>query len=204
MIEWIFYGVSLLLLIAASNVVLSQKPIIAAFSLILCFFLSSIVWMIFHAEFLSLALIFVYVGAVMTLFLFVVMMVHQDEFVKSSGLNNIGGYVVFFILALVTMYVISQFSPHPKVTWDGYVNSQDVLKNASNSMSLAEVLYTDYFISFQGAGFILLAAIVAAVSLVFKGGSKAKSQNISDQTSRMRHEAVELIKMDAVKKGDKS
>lgn len=200
MVDLIFYGISALLLLAALNVVLSQKPIIAAFSLILCFFLSSMTWVIFQAEFLALALIFVYVGAVMTLFLFVVMMVHQDEFVKKSGLRHIGGYLMFFTLVLLIMYGLSYYLPSPKISWNGYQTPQSVLNDASNSMSLAKVLYTDYFISFQAAGFILLAAIVSAVSLVFRGNSKVKSQNITDQTRRQRHEGVELVKMKSVKK----
>jgi NADH-quinone oxidoreductase subunit J len=198
MVEVIFYSVASLLVVAALNVVFSRQPIQAVFSLIGCFFLSAIIWLIFTAEFLALALIFVYVGAVMTLFLFVVMMVHQDSIPKPFTLKQSLPYVFFLLGALGFMYGLSWFQGQSvSLTWETVQMPTLVGSKESNSLLLGRELYTHYFLSFQAAGLLLLVAIVAAVSLVFRGAVGVKTQLISEQIARRREDCVKLVKMDS-------
>ncbi len=188
----VFYIFSAILLTASTMVIVSRNPVRGVLFLVLAFFASAVLWMLVQAEFLSLILIFVYVGAVMTLFLFVVMMLNIDIAPKHAGFVR---YFPFGLLILVLLVVMMikvigpqdfglSFAPFPNRPAD--YNGVGILGG---------VLYTQYLYAFEIAAVILLTAIIAAISLAFRGRRGSKLQNIADQVAVRPQDRVELIKM---------
>ena len=189
-IFWIFSAV---LLLSATMVIVARNPVRCVMFLVLAFIASSCLWMLLEAEFLSLVLIFVYVGAVMTLFLFVVMMLNIDlaplreGFVRYLPL----GILVTAVLVGLILYVISprhfpmastaELIPHPA--------------NYSNVKELGGVLYTQYVYPFEIASALLLVAIVSAISLAFRGRQNSKSQKISEQISVQKKDRYYVVNL---------
>jgi len=195
----IFYAFAAVLLFAASMVITVRNPVRAALFLILAFFTSSGIWLLLEAEFLAMTLVLVYVGAVMVLFLFVVMMLDIDLAPLQEGFTR---YLPLGILvaALITIEMIavlgaSHFGldivsapiPHP----EGY----------SNTKEIGLLLYTVYVYPFEIASVILTVAIIAAITLTLRE-KKSKSQNVSEQVKVQAKDRLRIIKMDAVKKQD--
>jgi len=195
MTEIIFYAFSLALISSAIAVISSRNPVYSALFLVLAFFSSAAIWMLLEAEFLAIVLVLVYVGAVMVLFLFVVMMLDinlaplQEGFIRHLPL----GIVVALVMAaelLVVLWSKGRFDhqafplppPHP----DGY----------SNTKALGELLFTNYLLAFEVAGVILLVAIVAAIALTLRKRTGAKRQNPSMQVRVQRDERIRIVKMD--------
>lgn len=180
----LFWIVASGILISATSVVTTKKPVIGVLSLIACFVLGSILWLFLGAEFLSMGLIFVYVGAVMTLFLFVVMMLNQNEVDELKNRNKILalGFLLFVFLA----YGLLRVSVPEKVML--------VLKaNEPNVNILGKVLYTKYLLSFEITAVILLVAMLAAITLVFRGQKQQnKHQNVREQVNVEASDRVEL------------
>jgi NADH-quinone oxidoreductase subunit J len=195
--QFIFYGFSAVLLVAATMVITVRNPVRAALFLILAFFTSAGIWLLLEAEFLALTLVLVYVGAVMVLFLFVVMMLDIDLAPLQEGFTK---YLPLGIVvaALITIEMIAVLgathfgldivpapTPHP----EGY----------SNTKEIGLLLYTVYVYPFEIASVILTVAIVAAITLTLRE-KKSKSQDVSQQVKVRREDRVKLIKMDAVTK----
>lgn len=187
----IFYTFSLISILAASQVVLSRNPVKSVLSLVLCFFSTAVLWMLCESEFLSIVLILVYVGAVMVLFLFVVMMLDikisflKEGFVKYLPLGvSIG---ILFVLGIVysitynTIISCKTFAAYP----EGY----------NNVKTLGEVLFTEYLYPFEISGLILLVAMIAAISLTFRGTQTRKQQDVTEQIKVNASERVKLIDM---------
>ncbi len=197
--QMIFYTFAALLLFSATMVVIVRNPIRAALFLILAFFTSAGIWLLLEAEFLAMTLVLVYVGAVMVLFLFVVMMLDIDLAPLQEGFAK---YLPLGILvaALITIEMIavlgaSHFGldivaapiPHPA----GY----------SNTKEIGLLLYTIYVYPFEIASVILTVAIIAAITLTLRK-KKSKFQNVSEQVKARAKDRLRIIKMDAVKKQD--
>lgn len=189
----LFFAFSALMLFAAIMVIVSRNPVRGVLFLVLTFIASSMLWMMLEAEFLSLVLIFVYVGAVMTLFLFVVMMINIDlaplreGFVRYLPL----GILVNILLVGLIVYVISPY--HFPIAKDAQLLSHPA--NYSNTKELGSVLYTVYFYPFEIAAALLLVAIVAAISLAFRGKQNRKSQKISKQVSVRKDERYYVVNL---------
>ncbi len=188
----VFYIFSAILLTASTMVIVSRNPVRGVLFLVLAFFASSVLWMLIQAEFLSLILIFVYVGAVMTLFLFVVMMLNIDIAPKHAGFVRYFplGLLVLVLLVVMMIKVMGpqdfglSFAPFPN------------RPAAYNGVSiLGGVLYTQYLYVFELAAVILLVSIIAAISLAYRGRRGSKLQNIAEQVAVRRQDRVELIKM---------
>lgn len=190
LIFWLFSGV---LLISATMVVVARNPVRCVMFLVLAFIASSALWMILQAEFLSLVLVFVYVGAVMTLFLFVVMMINVDLVALREGFVRYLpiGILVSAVLAGLILYVIT-----PKHFPAGITN-QVIPQPAdySNTKELGSVLYTQYVYSFEIAAAILLVAIVSAISLAFRGRQNSKAQNISEQIAVRKKDRYYVVNL---------
>ncbi len=192
--EVIFYFFAAMLVLSSIFVVTARNAVKSILFLILAFFCSSVLWMLIHAEFLSLVLIFLYVGAVMVLFLFVVMMIdfntsfsHQPP--KVYALFGLLFLVLF--LAIISLALISSHLPIMRNTIST-VNS-----SVSNTHLLGHMLYTKYVYEFEVAGAILLVAIVAAISLAFNGKrDDTKQQNINQQHAAKKSERLKIIKME--------
>jgi NADH-quinone oxidoreductase subunit J len=199
--EIVFYVFSLILIGASVMVITVRNPVYAALFLVLAFFSSAAIWMLLEAEFLAIILVLVYVGAVMVLFLFVVMMLDINVVPLREGFIRYlpVGLVIAALMALEFMLVIwasGQFDtaayPIPAPNPEGF----------SNTKALGELLYTQYLLPFEIAGLILLVAIISAVALTLRHRSGTKVQNPSRQVLVRRDERVRLAKMKAEPRQD--
>jgi NADH-quinone oxidoreductase subunit J len=192
--EIVFYVFSAVMLASAVMVITVRNPVYAALFLVLTFFSAAAVWMLLEAEFLAIVLVVVYVGAVMVLFLFVVMMLDINLAPLKEGFIRYlpAGVLVALLMAAELLTVIwtkGRFDagayPIPAPNPEGY----------SNTRMVGEWLYTNYLLAFEVAGIILLVAIVAAVALTLRQRSGGHRQNPSLQVRVRRDERVRLVKM---------
>ena len=197
-INIIFYTFAIIAVVSALCVVTARHPVRSVLSLVLTFFAMAGIWMLLQAEFLSLILLLVYVGAVMTLFLFVVMMLDVDRIGRRDRL------VRYFPLALIVALLISAlllegFYLHSNhLTLPNAANPASEL-SVNNLYALGELLYTDYIYPVEIAGVILLAAIIAAITLTHREPVRRKTQNIQAQVEMTPRDAIRLVKMPAEK-----
>lgn len=185
----IFFAVSAIVLMAALGVIFSRHPVRAVLLLVLTFFSSAILWLLAGAEFLAVTLVVVYIGAVMVLFLFVVMMLDVDSAARQEGFNR---YLALGILiaGLIVIQIIMVV---------GLPSSGSVLAlpRESNVNVLGKALYTQHIYAFELAGVILFVAIIAAISLSFRGRrAGTKAQNVAAQIAVNRKDRVRLIEGD--------
>lgn len=192
----VFYFFAAMLVFAAFMVITIRNPVKAALFLVLAFFSAAGLWMLLEAEFLAIALVLVYVGAVMVLFLFVVMMLDVNLVQLREGFGEylpIGGLVAVLMVIEMAVILSAGFGmgrpvvPHPA--------------DYSNTRELGRLLYTAYAYPFEIAAVILLAAIVAAIALTLRRRPETKYQNPARQVRVQRSERVRLVKMSAEKKG---
>lgn len=177
-----FYFICMLSLVSALCVVLVKNPIKSVLFLILTFFLTSGLWLFLEAEFLAILLIIVYVGAVMVLFLFAVMLLHienslsDNKFVK----NSIFYTIVLISLVVVFLYVITT-NNYMLTHIQKYTILSNYLSALSNTKELGISLYLNYLFEFEVIGILLLVGIVSAITLIFRGRQNRKSQDPSEQ-----------------------
>ncbi len=193
-----FYFFSALLLAAALGVIASKNPVHSALWLVLSFFSCAALWLLLEAEFLGIVLVLVYVGAVMVLFLFVVMMldINIEEMRKGFVRYLPIGALVALILAAQMIWVVGPIGPD---ILDDESLKQAVRHGAdySNTKELGRVLYTEYVLPFEIASIILLVAIVAAISLTLRRRKNTKYQTPSKQIQVKRDDRLRIVKMDA-------
>jgi len=197
LIQLYFWCLAAILIGAAIGVITSRNPVFSALYLVLAFVTSAVLWMLLEAEFLAIVLVLVYVGAVMVLFLFVVMMldIHTEELRRGfTRFAPLGGVVsAIIVVELITVFIVRNTRltglesppPHP----EGY----------SNTKELGAVLYTEHVYAFELASFLLLLAIVAAIVLTMRKRPGLKVQDISRQVRVRRDERVRLVSMEAEK-----
>src|SRR3990167_4237628 len=192
-IQIIFYIFAGIAIGSAIAVITVRNPVRSVLSLVVTFFAMAGIWMILRAEFLSLILLLVYVGAVMTLFLFVVMMLSIEKETKRSGFVNYFHFGIVVVL-LILGFIISGIGPR----YFGIIPMPVPLAQSvsySNLTQLGRVLYTEYVYPFEIAGVLLLVAMIAAITLAHRKPLKRKVQHISDQISRKPEDSVRIIKM---------
>lgn len=198
LLQVIFYVFSGLVVFSALMVITQNNPVRCVLFLVLAFFGSSILWILVNAEFLALILVLVYVGAVMTLFLFVVMMLNIDiESMKSHFMRYLPiGLIVVALLVSLLMIAL------PKHGFNLPVNESNVrtiVSSLSDTEALGMVLYTDYVFAFELAAIILLVAIIAAITLVHRNPIRSKQQSVVKQIMTQRDDRVQLLSMKAEK-----
>ncbi len=197
----LFYAFSALLLFAAFRVITARNPVHAALYLVLAFFQAAAIWILLKAEFLAITLVLVYVGAVMVLFLFVVMMLDinldgvRQGFWKHFPLaGSIGA-----LIALEMSYVLmGGFREPPKIAGSAANAATQIGAQISNTKELGKVLYSEYIYPLEIAAVILLVAIIAAIALTLRERKDSKSQNPSEQVRVKRADRVSLVKMKPV------
>ena len=189
----VFYFFSSLLIIASLCVVISRNTIYSVLALVFAFFCSAVLWMLLQAEFLALMLIFVYVGAVMTLLLFVIMMLNIDlEKIREKFTHFLPIAVVVLVL-LVTMLSIA-FHAH----YFQSVSDPHYPANYSNTMELGILLFTRYLYPLEIAGMILLVAMISAISLAFFGRkSGTKTQSLREQHRVTKQDRLNIVTMES-------
>ena len=194
----IFYVFSAIAIFSAVMVVASANSVRSALFLVLTFFAMAGVWLLLQAEFLALILVLVYVGAVMTLFLFVVMMLRVNVTSLREGFVRYLPLSVLIVLLLVGLMMMAVGSSR-----FGLAQMPAPLLNAadySNIANLGGVLYTEFAYPFEIAAVLLLAAIVAAISLTHRKPIGRKTQNVSQQIAVNRKDRIRLVKMKSEKK----
>ena len=193
----IFYLFSIFLIISSLYVVTSNNPIKSAIYLVFSFFFSAILWLLLGAEFLSVILILVYVGAVMVLFLFVVMMldINLSEITGRFVKYLKEGIFVFITMAtLLILFFQNQFS-----NTDKNILTEINIISDSNTKNLGYVLYTEYILAFEVAAVILLLGIISAITLTHRKKTDNKYQDPSMQISVKKEDRITIIKDEDLK-----
>ena len=187
----VFYAFGAILLASALAVITARNPVHAALFLVLAFFTASAIWLLLRAEFLAITLVLVYVGAVMVLFLFVVMMLDinlerlREGFWQYLPLGALVGVLMAFEMGAVLYGRWSGLVVPLRAQPPGY----------SNTKELGRLIYTDYVLAFQVAAVVLLVAIVAAISLTLRRRKDSRSQSPSQQVRARREQRVRLVSM---------
>ncbi len=188
-----FYVFAAIMLIAATRVITAKNPVHAALFLVLAFFNAAGIWMLLHAEFLAIVLVLVYVGAVMVLFLFVVMMLDINIDKMREGFWS--------YLPLATVIGVVIVLEMAAVLWRGFLefDGKDVVKsNIGGTKELGLQIYTKYILGFEIAAAILLVAIIAAVALTLRKRKDTKAFNPGDAVRVKRNDRLRIVKMDTV------
>jgi len=191
----VFYLLAAILVFAATRVVTVRNSVIAALHLVLAFFTCAGLWMLLEAEFLAFTLVLVYVGAVMVLFLFVVMMLDiNSEPVKEGFIRYLPVGVAVAGLMILEMYLVVRSK---------YFDAENMptpvphTADYSNTRELGSVLYTDYVYAFEIASVILVVAIIAAIVLTLRKRPVSKAQNPAEQVKVRAEDRLRVIKMEA-------
>jgi len=180
-------------------VVLARNPVKSALFLVLTFFSAACLWMMLEAEFLAISLVLVYVGAVMVLFLFVVMLLDVNVAKLRAGFGEflpIGAFVAV-VMVMEMAIVLSNKLLAPESMPAPAPHAADY----SNTRELGRLLYSDYIYPFEIAALILLVAIIAAIALTMRKRKEIKYQEPSAQMQVMKKDRLRIVKMKAEKKG---
>jgi NADH-quinone oxidoreductase subunit J len=195
----LFYIFALLLTLSGLKVITSRNPVASALFLVLAFFNAAAIWMLLEAEFLAILLVLVYVGAVMVLFLFVVMMldINLDElrrdFRRFVPMASIVGAIIVVETALILWHGYgATTSPVPDTS---AAAAGAAAGTWSNTRLIGKIIYTDYIFAFEVAGLVLLVAIIAAIALTTRHQKDSKRQRVSDQVKVRREDRVRIVKM---------
>ena len=191
-----FYAFATVLVIAALRVITAKNPVHAALFLVLAFFNAAGIWMLLKAEFLSIALILVYVGAVMVLFLFVVMMLNIDN--KPKVKKGFNAYLPLTILIAGILFIEICILTQGSTILFGTatIKSLPTPDNISNTKAIGNVLYTTFAYPFQLAGMVLFVAMIGAIVLTLRDQDRfIKKQNIGQQVAREKSDSVKLVKV---------
>ena len=187
-ISILFYLITSVIIFSAVSLVFVNNTVHAALLLVLIFFNSAILWLLLRAEFLSIVLVLVYVGAVLVLFLFVIMLL--DAPVKKNISQKI--YLLFSVTVSIIMFV--------ELFIVIFYNNFSSIENAStysgvnNTYEIGMSLFTDHVLSFEITAFILLVAIIAAIAINTTGKKKALRQNPSKQILANKGSRLKIIK----------
>src|SRR3990167_3128000 len=190
----LFYVFSAVMLFAAFRVITARNPVHAALYLVLTFFQAALIWMLLKAEFLSIALVLVYVGAVMVLFLFVVMM--MDVNVENLRL---GFWKHFPLAALVGVVIALEMAA---VLMGGFRIVEDpssavAAAGSSNTKEIGVLLFTQYLLPLEVAAAILLVAMIAAIALTLRARKDSKYVSPGDQVRVKSRDRMTVVKMAA-------
>ncbi|MBI2306425.1 MAG: NADH-quinone oxidoreductase subunit J [Rhodocyclales bacterium] len=192
----VFYFLSAILVFASLRVITARNAVVAVLHLILAFFSAGGVWALLQAEFLAIGIVLIYVGAVMVLFLFVVMMLDinidrlREKFWSYLPLGLIVGLVMLFELGAVLSanYLGVMESDAPQVP-----------AGVSNTKALGRLIYTDFVYPFELASVVLLVAIVAAIAITYRGRKPTKSTDPAKQIRVQAKDRVRVLQMPSEK-----
>ncbi|CDG83958.1 NADH-quinone oxidoreductase subunit J [Janthinobacterium agaricidamnosum] len=190
---FLFYAFSVVLILAATRVITARNPVHAVLFLVLSFFSAAGIWMLLQAEFLAIVLVLVYVGAVMVLFLFVVMMLDINTDKMREGF---WGYLP--LAACVGVVIVLEMAA---VLWRGFLEFEPRAAaggNIGGTKELGMLIYTKYVYAFEIAAVVLLVAIVAAVALTLRKRKDTKYFQPGDAVRVRRNDRLKIVKMDAV------
>lgn len=196
---FVFYLFAAIMIFAASRVISVRNPVHAAMYLVLTFFTCAGIWLLLEAEFLAVTLVLVYVGAVMVLFLFVVMMLDvnvepmREGFVKYLPVGVLVGLIMLveMVFLITQRYFKAEQFPIPE---------RATAEAMSNTETLGRLLYSEYLFQFEIAAIILLVAIVAAIALTMRRRPNTKYQTPSKQIEANKQNRLRVVEMSAEKR----
>jgi NADH-quinone oxidoreductase subunit J len=198
----LFYAFATVMVLAALAVISVKNSVHAALFLVLAFFTSAELWLLVQAEFLAIALVLVYVGAVMVLFLFVVMMLDintegtREGFIRYLPIG-IGVAVVMLVEMLLLVGVRMMYAlpvvPEPAAA-----------AHLSNTAWLGNALFTQFLLPFEIAAIVLTVAIIAAIMLTLRRRTGTRRQNASEQSAVRASDRVRIVKMASATKGGRT
>jgi len=187
----IFYFFAAIMLLAALRMITAKNPVHSALSLVLVFFTSSAIWLLLEAEFLAITLVLVYVGAVMVLFLFVVMMLDINVSQMREGFVRFMPVAIVVSLIMIAELVLVVLSKE-----FGMERHSSFTHELGNTQALGEILYTEYLLPFETASVILLVAIVAAIVLTLRKRTQLTHiQNPAEQVKVKAKDRVRIVSL---------
>lgn len=194
MLETVFFNLFAgLAIVAGAGVVLARNTMHSVLFLVFCFFNASGLFFLLDAEFLGIILILIYVGAVMVLFMFVVMMLEINVAKMREGFLQylpLGGMIaVILLIEFVGAASSGVFSEGAKAT------VEHMPQSVNNTEQIGQILYTKYLLGFEVAAIILLVALIGSIVLTLRGRKDAKYQNISAQVKVRREDRVRMVRM---------
>ncbi len=189
--QFVFYGFAGVTLLTGLVLISVKNPVHAALALIMCFFSSAGLWLLMEAEFLAIALVLVYVGAVMVLFMFVVMMLDINIEETRKGFGKVLATALILILPMVVALGTVINSNFFKTSNFSYVAREGLEYNNTKEIGLK--LFTDFILLFEVASIILLVAIIAAIALTLRTSRQTKAPSADRQVSVKRDDRVKLI-----------
>lgn len=190
----LFYVFAAVILSGALCTVTAKNPVHAALFLVLTFCASAMMWLLMQAEFLGIVLIVVYVGAVMVLFLFVVMMLNIDVEQMRAGFWRHAP--VAFSVGLVTAALLIAVLINPQLDLGGIGQFQDVPADYSDVHHLGMQIYTIYLLPFELAAVLLVLGMVAAIALVHRKNTNPRQTNVSEQVKVQAKDCFRIVKME--------
>jgi len=193
LVSVLFYSFATILVAAGVAVITTRNPVYAALSLVLCFFTSAVLWMLIEAEFLAIVLVLVYVGAVMVLFLFVVMMLDINVEELKQGFTRyawLGWIVTATVIAEIVGVIVQR-----RLGLDVTRGAVPLPANYSNATELGTTLFTRYAYAIEIAAMLLLVAIIAAISLTLRPRRGLKVQDINAQVAVRAADRLRMVKM---------
>jgi len=190
LVQILFYIFGTLLVASALGLIVARNPVFSALFLVLCFCNSAVIWLLTGAEFLAIVLVLVYVGAVMVLFLFVVMMLDINlDRLREGFWRNLplaGAVGVLMVVEMAALFLRA-------ATGTGAPGAPPA--DYSNSKALGAVIYTDYVFPFELAAVVLLVAIVAAIALTLRHRKETKYQDPATQLSVRAKDRLKIVKL---------
>lgn len=192
--DFAFFVLAAFLVVAALGVVATRNPVHGVLLLVLAFFNASGIFVLLGAEFLAMLLVIVYVGAVMVLFLFVVMMLRIGE--KEYENRARGAFMAALVIVGIIFVELGSIVVGFRVLESAALPAFPEPIHISNAKALGRILYTDYIFAFQAAGLILLIAMLGAIVLVHRKRPGVKRQNIANQIARDPKDILELHKIE--------
>jgi len=198
LVQILFYVFATFLVVSALGVILTRNPVHSALSLVVSFITSAAIWLLIEAEFLAVVLVLVYVGAVMVLFLFVVMMLDINVEELRKGFTRFA-WLGWITAAAVIIEIIGVIAART-IGVDVTQGAKPLPAGYSNTQELGRVLYTEFAYPFELAAVVLLVAIVAAIALTMRRRTGYKAQDISAQVAARAKDRVRIVKMDSEKR----
>jgi len=194
LIQGLFYLFGTILVVAALGVIIARNPVYSALALVMCFVTSAAIWLLVEAEFLAVVLVLVYVGAVMVLFLFVVMMLDINLAELRQGFTRFAWLGWLTALAVI-VEIVGVVWARGGLGIDAGHGGTPEPADCSNTLELGRVLYTRYAYPLELAAMLLLVAIVAAIALTMRRRAGLKQQDINRQVAVRAADRLRIVKM---------
>ncbi len=191
-----FYVFSSIAIFSSIMVVFLRNTVKSVLFLILTFISTACLWLLLEAEFLAVTLILVYVGAVIVLFLFVIMMIDQEFEVKRSGISKYSFFIIFTSIIMLTLLMCIMVPYSDTYEFGSDIVIPTIRGSGNNVKVLGTLLYNKHLFAFEVTGLLFLVGMVAAIAISFRGKQNRLNQDISEQINVKKEDRLKLVKID--------